>query len=421
MATARIAQACVKTHLDKVTSDPMIGIPGMVFCAVDKKGTSLASVASGNRGLNSSEPMTVDTVFWIASCTKMITGIACMQLIEQGKLSLDDAGELYKVLPELIDVKYLNDNGELENKNGEITLKMLLTHTAGLGYTFFNEKLRNYGRPIGFDEFSADRIDIVNQPLVNQPGTRWEYGINIDWAGIAVERVSGLSLNDYFQKNIFEPLGISGITMFPGPEMKANLATMHQRYSDNTVMERDHIHRRALTASSDHEKKHIFQYGGAGCFAKPSEYCKIIATLLNNGTSPTTNSTILQPSSVDTMFTNHIPQFPDYGRQGVSAAKPELTNSLPELYPQPGNPPQGWGLTFQLTTHGCGKGIASGRRNGTANWAGLANLFWWADREAGVGGMIASQILPFGDPNVLGAWISCEKAVYDAIDKERDA
>ena len=96
------------------------------------------------------------------------------------------------------------------------------------------------------------------------------------------------------------------------------------------------------------------------------------------------------------MFTNHIPQFPNFGRQGTATAKPDLSNTLPELYPQEGNPPQGWGLTFLMTTDGCGKGKGTGRSNGTVNWAGLANLFWWCDREAGVAGMIASQILPFG-------------------------
>jgi CubicO group peptidase (beta-lactamase class C family) len=348
----------------------------------------------------------------------MITGIACMQMVEQEKLPLDDAGQLYKILPELLDVKYLNDQGQLEDKQGDITLRMLLNHTAGFGYTFFNEKLRNYGRPIGFDEFAGDIADILKQPLVNQPGTRWEYGINIDWAGLAVERVSGMTLSDYFQQNIFEPLGVQNIRFFPNAEMKAELASMHQRNVDGSVIERDHLLRRCMVAATDHEKKHIFNNGGGGCFGKPIEYCQIIATLLNNGVSPRTNSKILEPSSIQIMFTNQIPHMPDFGRQHIPASKPDLTNPLDDVYPQEGNPPQGWGLTFQITTDGCGPGKGTGRRNGTVHWAGLANCFWWCDREAGVGGFIASQILPFGDPNVLGSWVGCEKAIYDAIDAQ---
>ncbi|KAI9660319.1 MAG: hypothetical protein M1821_009669 [Bathelium mastoideum] len=413
------ARSGVQATLDGVTSNPKAGVPGMVFAAVDKEGSIIASHASGKIGLGSGAPMTMDTVFWIASCTKMITGIASMQLVEQGRLSLDDADRLYEVLPELANVKYLNDHGQLEPRKGEITLKMLLTHTAGFGYSFFNEKLRDYGRPTGYDEFSGDATDILNQPLVNQPGTRWEYGIGIDWAGLAVERVSGLSLDAYFQKHIFQPLGITEISFFPSNDMQSRLARMHQTEIDGTIRQRDHILRRSLTAKTDRDKSQIFNTGGGGCFAKPTEYCKIIATLLNNGRSPSTQAQILKPDTVDIMFQNHIPQFPDFGRQGIPAAKPEYTPYLPELHPQEGNPPQGWGLTFLITIEGCGEGKGTGRSNGTANWAGLANCFWWCDRQAGVGGFTASQIVPFANVNVLQAWAGCEKAVYDAMVQQR--
>lgn len=111
------------------------------------------------------------------------------------------------------------------------------------------------------------------------------------------------------------------------------------------------------------------------------------------------------------MFANQIPQFPDYGRQGVPAAKPDLTNPLPDLYPVPGNPPQGWGLTFMLAG-----GEGTGRSKGTGHWAGLANLWWWADREKGVGGIVATQILPFADAKVLGLWVGVESEVYKGLE-----
>lgn len=118
---------------------------------------------------------------------------------------------------------------------------------------------------------------------------------------------------------------------------------------------------------------------------------EILATLLNAGTSPTTQKRILTPTSVDEMFTNQIPQFPDFGRKGISTAKPDLSNPIPILYPQPPEQPQGWGITFMLTIH---EG-ATGRGKNTAWWAGLANCYWWCDRERGVAGMCASQVLPF--------------------------
>lgn len=177
MASSQATQA-VQSSLDSVTGNPESGIAGLVFISVDKNGDTLAAAASGNRGLNSKEPMTLDTVFWIASCTKMITGIACMQLVEQGKLSLDDPSVVYKLAPELEKVQCLDEQGKLVDRKGDITLRMLLSHTAGFGYTFFNERLRDFGRPIGLDEFTGDAKDLLKMPLVNQPGDRWEYGVS---------------------------------------------------------------------------------------------------------------------------------------------------------------------------------------------------------------------------------------------------
>lgn len=401
----------MKAVLDGVTSDVSKGVPGLVFVAVDKTGNPLVEHASGNVSIASKEPMTLDTVFWIASCTKLITTIACMQLVEQGKLALDDADLVEKIAPELRDVKVF-ENGKLVAKEGRITLRMLLAHTAGFGYTFFDARLTAYGRPVGLDEFTGDAKDILSQPLVNQPGKVWEYGVNLDWAGVLVERVSGLKLNAYFHKYIFEPLGLENITMFPGKEMKAKLAHMHQRGKDGSMEERDHLYRRPLMAETQEEKDRIFNSGGAGCFATPTDYSQILAVFLNNGKSPKTGHQLLKSSTIYQMWENQIPDQPNFARGGPPAAKPDLSSSAPELYPQEGNPPQGWGLSFFLTiTPG-----ATGRGANTAWWAGLSNLFWWVDREKGVAGIIASQILPFGEMGVLGSWIGAEKAVYDNLE-----
>lgn len=197
--------------------------------------------------------------------------------------------------------------------------------------------------------------------------------------------------------------------MFPTEEMKGHLAYMHARAPDGTLRERDHLHRRALIVDGEDIAK-TYNSGGAGCFAKPVEYCEILATLLNDGTSPTTGATILQPSTVHTMFENQIKEFPNFGRQHIPDAKPDLTNPIPELYPQPPEQPQGWGLTFMITI----EPGATGRGKNTGFWAGLPNLFWWADREKGIAGIIASQILPFADAQVMGLWAEAEAAVYAA-------
>lgn len=164
-------------------------------------------------------------------------------------------------------------------------------------------------------------------------------------------------------------------------------------------------------------------------YAKPQEYCRmspiarnlsmtiylyfaslgVLAVLLNDGTCPKTGVKLLEKATVDEMFKNQIPDFPQFGRQNIPASKPDLTNAVPDLYPTEGNSPQGWGLSMMIT------GGATGRSEGTAFWAGLCNLFWWVGRENGVGGMICSQVLPFGDAAVLGAWIGMEATIYQAL------
>ena len=143
----------LKSQIDGVTNDPE-GAPGVVYAAVNKKGDMIFEHASGKTGFGKDDPMTMESVFWIASCTKMITGIACMQLVEQGKLKLDDSESVYKLCPELKAVKVLQDDGKLVEKEKDITLRMLLSHTAGFGYGFFNKKLMDHYGSLGVDQLS---------------------------------------------------------------------------------------------------------------------------------------------------------------------------------------------------------------------------------------------------------------------------
>jgi CubicO group peptidase (beta-lactamase class C family) len=204
-----------------------------------------------------------------------------------------------------------------------------------------------------------------------------------------------MSLNEYFQTHIFAPLNLHSISMFPTPQMKSQLAHMHQKATGpdgkQHVRARDHLYRRPLISSAT-EVSSVYNSAGAGCFARPTDYVQIISTLLNDGVSPTTHNRILSKTSMEEMFSNQISKFPDFGRKGIKSAKPTYTNDIPDMYPQPKEQPQGWGLTFMLTIH---EG-ATGRGRNTAWWAGLPNLFWWADRENGIGGIFATQILPFG-------------------------
>ncbi|KIW15762.1 hypothetical protein PV08_05812 [Exophiala spinifera] len=404
--------ASVKSQMEDATGDPSRNLPGVVFAVVNKQGESIFEHAAGVAGVGTGAPMTVDHTFWIASCTKMITGIACMQLVEQGKLSLDDVDLVEKLCPELKDVKVIEGKKLVPKRRG-ITLRMLLNHTAGFGYSFFDSRLNDFYGATGVNEFSGLKYDYLSQPLVNHPGEAWEYGINIDWAGICVERASGLALNDYFQKHIFQPLGLHNINMFPTAKMKSQLAYMHSRdlHTGELRLATDgHLNRAPLVAETQAQKDAIFQQGGAGCFARPKEYAQIISVLLNDGVHAPTGMRLLQKETVQIMFTNQIPEFPNFGRQPIVPPKPVYSNALPELYPEPRDIPQGWGLTFFLHLR---DGVV--HSEGTGWWAGLPNLYWWADRTRGVGGMIATQILPFADPKVLGLWGSLEATINASL------
>lgn len=397
--------------VEKSCEDPQQDIPGASVVVIGRDGEELFAHAAGKRGLASSEPMTLDSIFWIASSTKMLVGLACMQLVEQGVLSLDDGAQTEKLCPELKELQVLRPDGKLEKKSKEITLRMLLTHTAGFGYTFFNERLRDWSFPAGVDEFSG-RIEDMKTPLLFQPGEGWEYGLGIDWAGVALERATGLKLNDYLQEKVLKPIGITEMSMIPSHEMRAKLAYMHHRSPDGSLRPRDHLLRQPLVVDPNDKAEvgRIFNSGGAGMFAKPRDYCKVLAVLLNDGTCPKTGVKLLEKKTVDEMFRNQIPQFPNFSRQGIPAAKPDLTNPVGEIYPVAGNPPQGWGLTFMLSNGG-----ATGRSQGTVHWAGLSNVWWWADREKGVAGMVCTQILPFADMKVLGLWGGVEVEIYKAL------
>ncbi|KAH7137420.1 beta-lactamase [Dactylonectria estremocensis] len=400
----------LKDIIDNLTSDPD-GAPGAVFAAVNKNGDEIFTHASGTVGVGKSDPMTMNSVFWMASCTKVITGIAALQLVEQGKLSLDDSDLVERLAPEMKAVQVL-ENDQLVPKVRSITLRMLLTHTAGFGYAFFNERLNTWAGPVGLEEFSGSYHDYLSQPLVNQPGERWEYGISMDWAGQLVERASGQKLNDYFLQHIFAPLNITQINMFPTDEMKANLVYQNYRAPNGKLSLRldGHLNRRPLYAKTQAELDSTFHQGGAGLFAQPTEYMQIIVTLLNDGVHPKVGNRILRKETVDQMFTNQIPNFPNFARQGMHSCKPQIANSSPAIYPEPHDIPQGWGLTFFLHLR-----ESFVHSEGTAWWGGLPNLFWWIDRRRGVCGILASQILPFGDKRILALWAQIEKGINENL------
>jgi CubicO group peptidase (beta-lactamase class C family) len=161
----------VKGTLDSFVKD---GAPGMVFHAIDREGKTLVEYATGTRGIDSKEQMDTDnTVFWIASCTKLVTVVAVLQLVEQGKIPLDDAEFVKKVVPEIAEKKVYADGVNGVEQTNNVTVRMLLSHTAGFAYGFLDPRVKI----AGIEGENGDKNDILNARLVNQPGSMWEYGV----------------------------------------------------------------------------------------------------------------------------------------------------------------------------------------------------------------------------------------------------
>ncbi|EHK42282.1 hypothetical protein TRIATDRAFT_287612 [Trichoderma atroviride IMI 206040] len=406
------AMADVRSLLDAACTGKPAGIPCASTVVVGTSSQPELFAHSTTASIGENDCKVGDDIYWLASCTKLVTSIACMQLVEGSILRLDDADQLESLCAELVDLKVVQEDGSLEPARSRITLRMLLTHTAGFGYSFLNAKLQTYSKAyrdggVNFNEFSGYMDDFL-QPLVNQPGGAFEYGISMDWAGVAVERVTGLKLGDYMQRHIFQPLGIHDLTMIPSLEMKERFVGMWQRDKEGHLSSRTPLLSRPLGADASDS----FHSGGAGLFGSTREFGKILAMLLQDGRSHS-GKVILAPSTIEAMFTDQISWLPNFARRHFPAVKPELVYVAEAFYPPcPPPTPQGWGLGFMITPG------PTGRSHKTGQWSGLSNAFWWCDRERGIAGLVASQILPFADLKVVELWMEIESKVYEGIERE---
>ncbi|KAK6903893.1 hypothetical protein I203_107403 [Kwoniella mangroviensis CBS 8507] len=402
---------------------PKAGKPGTVVGIVNKEGKMVYLRSAGAKNAVTGEKLDDDTIFWIASCTKMITGIAAMQLVERGLISLDEP--VAKFVPELAEIQVITNSTptslETRKANTPITLRMLLTHTSGWGYSWYNHhilnwvkqndnevnghgfwvELNNKTNEVGLLslQFSGKQLEM---PLVNEPGTKWEYGINMDWAGITVERVSGQKLGDYFIENIFKPLGIddSYFDFKERPDLLKRLSPMHKWDAEtDTYSIRDFPH--LLVDTPNHR-------GGGGLHTTAKSYLTVVSVLLNKGKGPN-GAQILKPETVEYMFKDHCENIQDKGGLGTNAVvkstDPSRANTDLEMI---AGTKKGWGLSFLLNT----EDIPNGRKAFSAEWGGVANLFWMADPTSEVGMIIFNEMLPYGYPEFFQMEERLQHIVY---------
>ena len=382
---------------DKLLSNAIAdgAVPGVVAGATDRDG-NLYLGGFGERVLGSGEEMTPDTVGWIASMTKALTAAAAMQLVERGQLDLDaPAAEVVPALGEARVLEGFEEDGAPRTRTPkrDMTLRHLLTHTAGFSYETWNASILTYQAATGTPGIISCQDAALMTPLLFDPGDRWEYGISIDWIGKMVETVSGQRLGEYFRDHLLLPLGMRDTAFFITDTMRARLAKIHQRVDDGSL-----IPQMDLELTQDPE----VELGGAGLYGTIPDYLHFIRMMLNEGR--VNGEQILAPETVTEMSRNQM---------GTSRVVPLRTVIPPfsndaDFFPEM---PKTWGFSFMINT----EDAPTGRSAGSLAWAGLANSYFWIDRAKGVGGAYLTQVLPFADGKSLPLYLDFESAVYESL------
>jgi methyl acetate hydrolase len=366
-------------------------VPGVVAMAATREGLVYQG-AFGRRALPVGAPMSADTVFWIASMTKAITSTAAMQLVEEGKLALDEP--VANVLPELAAPQVLEGFDpagapRLRPAKRPITLRHLITHTSGFVYDIWNPDIGRHMEQRGIPGIISCQNAALNLPLAFDPGEKWDYGIGIDWAGKAVERASGQRLGAYLAEHLFDPVGMSDTGFKLTPDRHARLAGMHARAADGTL----------APIPFEIPQKPEFEMGGGGLYGTAADYLAFQRLFLNEGRAG--GQQVLRPETVGLMAENAI------GELNVRLLKTAVPGSSNDAEFFPGMVKK-WSLGFMIST----ETVRGGRHADALAWAGLGNTYFWIDPAQGVAGVILMQFLPFADPKAIALLDDFEKAIY---------
>ena len=385
-------QEDVQAILDRgVSAGDVVGAVAQVVTA----GGVLAAAAVGERSADTAAgagPMTLDTVCRIASMLKAITSTAAMQLVERGELHLDAPAS--DVLPRLAAggvLEGFDDDGrpQIRPARRPITLRHLLTHTAGFGYGIWNETMLRYLQSIGRPTITGAELSTMAVPALFDPGERWLYGINLDFVGRMVEEVSGQRLDGYLAEHIFGPLGMDSTAYGLTDEMQARRSAMHRRLPDGSLEAFDYVR------ANEQE----FRSGGSGLSSTVEDYCRFLQMILGRGSRAGVE--VLRRQTVDQMTVNQIG---DLRVVALPAAMPNFTNPA-EFFP---GVEKSWGLGFQINE----EPLPTGRPAGGLMWAGIANSYFWIDIQNQVAGAYISQQLPFADARSYQLYEDIETATY---------
>ncbi|KAI2625290.1 beta-lactamase/transpeptidase-like protein [Hypomontagnella submonticulosa] len=378
-------------------------IPGAVLAAADASGKFTYQKAFGKTAHG--EPYKLDSVMWMASCTKLMTAVAALQQVERGNIKLDD--DVAKFVPELLKLQVLKDmDGDkpvYEERQRTITLRILLTHTSGLTIPFFNPTLQKWEKATG--PLAKDPKTIVEEfslPLVFQPGTSWMYGTSYDWAGKLVERLTGVTLQEYMKANIWDPLDMQNMTFVPDsyPEVKARKVGMTIKDESGKLGPTTQGYLFITGEQRDDN------YGGAGCWGAAESYVKLLQSLCAN------DGKVLGKETVEELFRPQLD--PEVMKDFNALIQTDDTSR--RVYCN------SFDMSHQVMDHGLGGAISTrdepgSRKAGTMSWGGLPNLIWWVDRKAGLCGTLFTNLIPVGDLKIVELMREFEKSLYEQYEE----
>ena len=370
------------------------GVAAGAVAAVVSRDDTLALAAAGRQDGDGSAAMAPDTVFALASLTKPVVTLAALQLVEQQRLALDSpAAEFLGALTEPMVLEGMAPDGtpRLRPAKTPITLRHLLTHTAGYGYPEWSPGLAPALAALGLRRVPGNFDQVARTPLLFDPGSRWNYGISLDIAGLLVEAASRQSLERYLREHVLLPLGMESTGFTVPPAVHARQARVHRRDASGAL--------KAIDWPAGQGQG--FAGGGGGLCGSAPDYARLLRLLLSGGAID--GMRLLHEETVAAMGSNQVGEL----------AVPGLVSGMPDLSCDadffPGMEKK-WGFGFLLNT----EPGQNGRSAGSLCWGGITNVYCWVDPTAGLAGCLFAQQLPFADPGILSLFSGVEKATYAA-------
>jgi CubicO group peptidase (beta-lactamase class C family) len=381
-----VANAQQAQRLDEPLRDVVARkeIAGVVAMAADRRGV-LYEGAFGVADLPSARPMSADALFKIASMTKPITSTAAMQLVEQGRIALGDPVEKY--LPQFANLSVFESfdavtgGYRLRSAAKAVTIRHLFTHTSGLGYDFTSPIVRDF-KPRAGEQYPVG-------PLLFEPGAQWHYGTSTDWLGRLVQKVSGLPLEDYFRRHIFDPLGMADTSYFIPEGKEVRLVAVNRRQADGSLAKEP----------SQPAVRGFTPIGGGGLASTAADYIRFTRMLLNGGELDGVR--VLSAASVAAMAENQIGEL---GARALKTALPNRSNDFSFV----ADGRDKWGLGFLITADA----VPGKRSAGSLSWGGIYNTYFWVDPFRGIAGVILMHFVPFADRQALALYDAFERGVY---------